>query len=528
MKKFLSTLAVAGVAVTALASCGGKEEIKIWVSESEGVVEATLPRVKEYLESQGKKPDDYKITVAGVGEGDAASNVLSAFDSAADIYCFAQDQLARLVQKNAIIQVNQNHVADVKSRNDELSIKCATVGDKLYAYPLTSDNGYCMFYNKKTMEGVDMTKLEDIIAKCESSKTNFAWNLGNVWFSAGFFFGTGCESSWTTNEKGEFTAMKDTFNSDNGLIAMKGMYKLLSSKNWIDKGAASEFDSATKASVVITGSWDSKTAQKALGDDYAVTKLPTFTVGEKSYQIGSFSGCKLMGVKPQKDASRVELLTGLANYLSGEECGKERLEKFGWGSANKKVQETDLFKNDLCLKALAAQAPYSIPQGNILGDWWGLGNNIALEAKVTDGSDAKLKEILVRYEDKLGKAFKGEEYDKSAVGVYDKITDEDKDKPAFVGNYTNPEWKNEMKSCVMTQDGHNWTITVEVKKDNLARVLKAGTWDTLANQTNVKTGADLVSVNADDGDKNLKFLADGKYKITYNDETKDITVEKLA
>ena len=83
---------------TALA--GDYGEISLWVSETTlndgtSVVDVTKAQIAEF---QKLYPNiKFTYTVDGISEGDSASQVLNDVASAPDIYCFAQDQLARLV-----------------------------------------------------------------------------------------------------------------------------------------------------------------------------------------------------------------------------------------------------------------------------------------------------------------------------------------------------------------------------------------------------------------------------------------------
>lgn len=83
---------------------------------------------------------DYAVTVEPVGKGDAASNMLTDLDAGADIFNFAQNQLARLVAAGALIELSEENAAG--------SVAAATMADLVYAYPLTSDNGYFLYYDK--------------------------------------------------------------------------------------------------------------------------------------------------------------------------------------------------------------------------------------------------------------------------------------------------------------------------------------------------------------------------------------------
>jgi arabinogalactan oligomer/maltooligosaccharide transport system substrate-binding protein len=571
MKKFLSTIAIAGVATLALASCGGTtdtatktdggettttssakpsgsgqgttttteapvekidpttydwdniqdREIHVWCSENAGVADLFESQINAYLESIGA--EDFDVTVEGVGEGVAASNVLKDFTAAADIYCFAQDQLARLVSTNSIVPVSKKVTQTLATEVDDFSVKAATIGNTMYAYPITSDNGYIMFYNKTDMAGVDMTDYEAIIAKCEEKGTKFSWDLKNIWFSAGFFFGAGCVSEWETDDYGEFIHMEDNF-AEKGLDSIKAMYKLLSSSAYVNSSSGADFSAANRSSVVITGSWDITTAKGALGDDYAATVLPKIhnEAGEAT-QIYEFSGCTLMGVKPQVEEDRVLLLQFIANHLAGEECSTARFNQLSWGPSNLASQKNSDVSSVPALQALCTQRDnYSVAQGNIYGSWWTVGNNIATEAAETDGSDEALQAVLDNYETKLKEAFQ-------LRGC------------SLVGDWNG--WGNANPDNVMTYSAADGTYTMTFTiPDTLAgdddegnpknrggRIIKAGTWETIANVENVDEASQaLVDMEKSmaNGDKNIYFLEVGTYTLVYDEVAQTIHITK--
>ena len=143
MKKKIFACFLVVAMILSLSGCGkskfGSGEIKIWVADA--VVDFTNQQVAAFMEAN---PDyaGYTVTVEPVGEGDAAGNMITDVQGGADIYAFAQDQIARLVSAGALEEVAPENEAAVKSENDAGSVAAATVGGKLYAYPLTSDNGY--------------------------------------------------------------------------------------------------------------------------------------------------------------------------------------------------------------------------------------------------------------------------------------------------------------------------------------------------------------------------------------------------
>ena len=162
MSKILTLVLVLVMIVSCFAACqptkpdngdnggngGNKETIKVWVSEVPGATELAEAQIAEFLAANPDYDAKYTFEVSGVSEADAASQVLADVALAPDVFCFAQDQLARLVQAKALAAPGLQATANLKEANDSVSISAASVAGTLYAYPLTSDNGYYMYYDK--------------------------------------------------------------------------------------------------------------------------------------------------------------------------------------------------------------------------------------------------------------------------------------------------------------------------------------------------------------------------------------------
>ena len=377
----------------------------IWVSETAGVKELTQSQVNKWNESNGK----YKInaTIEGITEADSASQMLTDVESGADLYCFAQDQMNRLIIGGALNKLGVKASEKVQSENSLTAVNAAKVGGDIYAYPITADNGFFMFYDKTVVKAEHLNSLEDIIADCAAAGKNFSMeNETSAWYLASWFFGAGCQSTWTTDTTGKFVSVNDTFDSEAGVIAMRGMQHLVKASNYVSSSQAADFAAATPSAVVVTGTWAVNTAKEILGDNLACAKLPTYTVDGKSYQMGSFSGFKYMGVKPQADATKAAALHSLAQYLSGEECQLERFNNFGWGPSNLVDQQNEAVKADPALTALNEQAPYSTAQGQIHGSWWDIAKVLGDNAKSANYDDEEaLKKALDSYKGSIDKLF---------------------------------------------------------------------------------------------------------------------------
>ena len=357
----------------------GTYDVKIWVAEN--IVDLTKTQIDNYNKTN---TDGIVInaTVEPVGEGDAASNMTTDVEAGADIFCFAQDQTARLIQAGALSALGTAATELVKNGHDKASVTAVTAGDKLYGYPLTSDNGYFMYYDKSVISEDDIGSLEKLIAACEAAGKNFSFELENSWYTISFFFATGCVSEWQMDEAGsKFVSVSDNLNSDLGKIAAEGMKKLVTSKCYVNSSATTDFSAAIPSAVVVSGTWNYENALGLLGDNFGVAELPSFEVNGTSYHLGSVNGCKLMGVKPQSDAKKAAALNKLAQYLTGEQCQLERFQEKGWGPSNLKAQSSDAVQAAPHLVALAQQNGYSRPQGQIHGSWWDIAKVIATSLK---------------------------------------------------------------------------------------------------------------------------------------------------
>ena len=395
-KKIVAVLMTAAMAVS-LAACGnGKgsadKTVKVWVADA--VVDFTKNQIEEFKKAN---PDyaKFDFVVEAVGEGDAAGNMITDVTAGADIYGFAQDQLARLVAAGALEQVAPENVGTLSSQNDAGAVAAAKVGDTFYAYPMTSDNGYFLYYDKSVVS--DPSTLEGVVADCEAAGKSFYMDLTG-WYQTSFFFGTGCEMTYDTDDSGAFTKANVDYASDKGLVALKEMIELASSSAFQPGSSAGD---AVNYAAIVDGTWDAATVKAFLGDNYACAKLPTFTGSDgNTYQMSGFGGFKLLGVKPQTDEKKLACCDALALYLTSEDVQMARFNEVGWGPSNINAQNSDAVKADEALAALGQQLAFTIPQGQYPGDYWTRAEALAgdVQDAFKTADDATLKAALETFQ----------------------------------------------------------------------------------------------------------------------------------
>ena len=184
----IKKLLLATLCATALSACNpatsssqqtqtedlsGTYDITLWTSEVEGVSEQFLTQIDAF---EAANPGIvFNVTPEKVTEADAGTKMLTDVDAGADLYCFAQDQFARLVQGNALSKLGKAAAKIVQDNNDAGAVGAVTAGEDIYAYPLTSDNGYFMYYDKTVVPESAVDSFEAIIKACEDAGKNFSF-----------------------------------------------------------------------------------------------------------------------------------------------------------------------------------------------------------------------------------------------------------------------------------------------------------------------------------------------------------------
>ncbi|MDR1794133.1 MAG: extracellular solute-binding protein [Erysipelotrichaceae bacterium] len=364
-------------------SSGDTIVLKVWGSQEDQVILGVM--IESFKAAHPDKTFDISLGV--VGESDAKSKYLEDPEAAADVFAFANDQLKDLVAAGALYEVTRNKDSIVAA-NIESSIAAATLDGKLYAYPMTADNGYFLYYDKSVFSEADIASLDKMLEVAGAANKKVFMDVSNGWYIASFFLGAGLRFAddgkidWN-NATGEavgeyiksFTANKAFLTGDDDILK----------SGFADGSIAAG----------VSGTWNAANIAEILGDNYGAAKLPTFSLNGVETQMGSFGGFKLIGVNSQTKYP-VEAMD-LAEWLTNEENQIYRFEERALGPSNIKAAESDAVKEDAALAALAAQAPYAVDQNNVPGTYWNPAEafGTALESKDYSKSIADMLNELV-------------------------------------------------------------------------------------------------------------------------------------
>lgn len=359
MKKVLSIILAAMMLVgVCVAAHADEVMLKIWDGQDDQ--EILLELCEAYA---AQHPENtYTFEYGVVGTADATARYLEDPAAAADVFIYPDDQLIRLVQADALYEVTRNSDAIIAA-NSQGSVNAASYQGVLYGYPETSDNGYFLFYDKSVLTEEDVQTLDGILAAAEKAGKKFNFDVANGWYLASFFIGNGCVI--TLDENGNQIC---DFNNEKGLAAAEAVQAMCNHPAFLP-GDQNILTGTIGDSVCagVCGTWVADAVKERLGDNYAACKLPTFTCAGEQVQMGSFGGCKILGVNTQTQ-NPVEAMQ-LAEFLTGEYAQMRRFEVRGYGPSNIAVANSEAVAADPALAALAAQSEYAITQ-LIIGDFW--------------------------------------------------------------------------------------------------------------------------------------------------------------
>lgn len=372
-RKWTATLLTVVLAVSMLAGCASSApsqkntqnaaqpinkdnetvSLTVWAEES------TYDALNQMVESFKKEYEgqaNFDITLEQNSDDETRDRVLGDVHAAADVFVMADDQLASMAAGGALYPLPND--TEVKAANVEGSVDAVTINDTMYAYPMTADNGYFLYYNKKYLKKTDVETLDGIlkIAKDNGKKFTMDWSSG--WYLYSFFGNTGLDFGINDDN----VTNHCEWNATDGEIKGKDIAQAM-----LDIQASGGFKSATDdeflagvkdGSVIagVSGVWNETQLKSIWGDELGAVKLPTYTVAGKQIQMASFTGYKLMGVNAYSE--NPEWAAKLADWLTNEQNQTLRFQKNGQGPSNTKAADSDEVKQAPAIQAVIAQSEF--------------------------------------------------------------------------------------------------------------------------------------------------------------------------
>lgn len=338
--------------------------LTVWGAQED---EELLRQIIDGFQTEYREQANFVITYKPQGEGNCTDALMADLEHGADVFAFADDQLNILVASGALEPVE--NVETIKASNLPESVLAASVNDTLYALPLTADNGYFLYYNKKYISEKQVKTLDGILEAAAEQGKKFVMDWSSAWYVYSFFGNTNLTVGLSDDGITNYCTWNAKDGEIKGVDVAQAMLKIAGSKGF-DNRTDEEFLAGVKDGSVIagvSGVWNAVAIEEAWGTDTGASKLPTYTCNGSQIQMASFSGCKLIGVNAYSKhpvwASR------LAEWITNEENQRLRFEMRGQGPSDLTVADSAEIKESPAIAALLAQSEYAQLQ-RVGGKFW--------------------------------------------------------------------------------------------------------------------------------------------------------------
>jgi len=333
--------------------------LTVWGSQGDQDILAAL--IQEFKRD---RPDQgFEITLQAVEEPDLWDRYWQDPEGMADVFAFVSDRLDGLIEVSALLPVGESREVII-AENTTTSVASATVNDVLYAYPMSEDNGYFLYYDTSVLSEEDVQSLDGILAKAEALGKKVFMDVANGWYIASFFFGAGCVLD--IDEAGRQVC---DFNSEAGIAAGEAIRAFTAHPAFMPgKDATLVSGMGDTICAGVSGTWNAEAIRKKLGDNFGACKLPTFTLDGQQAQMGSFSGTKLMGVSAL--TAHPQEADELAAYLTGERAQTIRYKVRSLGPSNIQALAFHEIQDNAALAALMEQNAYSVHPHVVGNAFW--------------------------------------------------------------------------------------------------------------------------------------------------------------
>jgi len=398
MKKNLLLVAATGiVAAFVLGACGGSgnanygevgTEINIWATAAEETVINNA--VKEYNDLHENDTEKFSFKFTAVAEGDAGTTLAKdpGVANSPALFLCADDHIFNLASKDIVLELKGSYKESIVENNSAVSVLGATYDEKIYGYPVTSDNGYFLWYNSAAVTGTMSTSLEDLLAGAKKAGKSVLMDVPNGWYANSFLMSPqACGStslSWKANADGK-AVYTSTWDDEVGVKTSEYIANLLTPyyadgtlKIGSNENITAGFGDGSLIAAV-SGTWMEADIKKIIGDNIAATKLPEYHIDEKAYQMASFTGSKIFCINKTRPVAEQKAAAALADLLTNKESQLKRFEARQSIPCNNEAIKDDRYTKNVTISAnaLGMQNEFAAVQSQTAQDrYWDVGKAI--------------------------------------------------------------------------------------------------------------------------------------------------------
>ncbi len=338
--------------------------LTVWGAEED---EALLEEIFASFQAHYAGQADFQISYQAQSESNCKDALLGDLEGGADVFTFADDQVAALAAAGGLDPIAD--AAAVRGACLPAAVEAASVGDTLYAYPLTADNGYFLYYNKAYLTQEDVQSLDRMLEAAAQAGKLVSMDWSSAWYVYAFFGNTGLEVGLNQDGLTNYCTWNSSDGPIRGVDVAQAMLDIAASPAFSDRPDLEFLDGVRDGTVIagISGVWNAVAVEEVWGGDMGAAKLPTYTCAGRQVQMASFSGCKLVGVNAYSE--HPDWADRLAQWIASEENQRLRFEMRGQGPANANAASSSQVQSSPAIAALLEQSNYSQLQ-RVGGKFW--------------------------------------------------------------------------------------------------------------------------------------------------------------
>lgn len=331
------------------------------------------------------------ISIAYESESSCKDALLADPEGGADVFAFADDQLRALVAAGALSPVENPE--EVRKANVQASWEAASVNGTTYAYPMTADNGYFLYYNKKYFTEEEVKTFDSLLETAEASRKWVTMDWSSGWYLYAFFGCTDMELGLNDDGVSNYCTWNATDTDIKGKDVAQALLDIASSRAFSNCADTDFVDGVRKDCVIagISGVWNAEAIKEAWGDDYGATKLPTYTCAGEQLQMASFAGYKMVGVNAY--SQNQEWAQKLAAWITNEENQRLRFALREQGPSNIGAANSAEVQQSPAIQAVIMQSEFASLQ-NVGGKFWEPAQAFGEKMAAVNPQKEDLQEIL--------------------------------------------------------------------------------------------------------------------------------------
>lgn len=400
MKRTIYGLLLGILCTAALTGCNSEEKTDLDNAESQkvelvvwGAEEDTelMNQIIESFQTKYQGEADFQISFEVQGESQCKDALIGGLEGGADVFTFADDQLNALAAAGALDPIE--NAEEIKSRNLSSAVEAATVNDQLYAYPLTADNGYFLYYNKQYITEEQVKTLDGILEAAAANGRLFTMDWSSAWYVYSFFGNTGLQVGLNDDGITNYCTWNQADGEIRGVDVAQAMLQIAGNPGFLNCTDEEFLNGVRNGSVIagVSGVWNSVAVKEAWGENAGASKLPVYSCGGRQIQMASFSGCKLIGVNAY--SKYPEWAARLAEWITNEENQRLRFKMRGQGPSNIAAADSEEIRQSPAIAALLEQSEFSQLQ-RVGGKFWDPVSKFAGNMAAGNPSGQSLQEQL--------------------------------------------------------------------------------------------------------------------------------------